>query len=157
VDPDNRAPVDFDAATGVWDTLRPRLSNPDPASVRDLLADAPDGRIKVLVTAAALHHRLGLRDLYALGDYVPLRFEGEAEDLFAYARTHGRDMSITLVARPTGKAGGEARVSDRTTLVLPADTPGRWRDVLTGRELRSAPLHAAEALELLPCALLVPA
>jgi (1->4)-alpha-D-glucan 1-alpha-D-glucosylmutase len=157
VDPDNRTPIDFDAAGRAWDTLSSRVSCPDPDYVRALVDEPADGRVKLFVTAAALQYRRRQADLFAHGRYIPLTVDG-GDDLFAFARAAGRAVAITLVARPSAKYGGAFGPAPDAVLHPPADGPTRWRDVLTGSRFGTGTggLRAADVLAVLPCALLVP-
>jgi len=122
--------------------------------------------VKVLATAACLRarHRLPAAVAQSAG-YVALEPAGEqAGSLVALARS-GADGSaaVAVVTRlasrlevtgddlPHGPSYGE------TVLDLPGGAPGRWRDVLTGRELEAdaGRLSVGEVLAELPVALLL--
>jgi (1->4)-alpha-D-glucan 1-alpha-D-glucosylmutase len=93
VDPDNRRPVDFAERA----SLLPLLENPDWAS---LAQHWPDGHIKLAWTRHLLQLRTELADVFAHGDYQPLRVSGPHRDhVIAFARRRGRDAVITAVAK----------------------------------------------------------
>jgi (1->4)-alpha-D-glucan 1-alpha-D-glucosylmutase len=155
VDPDNRRPVDYEAARHGWTAIEPLLEGCDEDDLRRMLRDWRDGRIKRFITAAALRHRRACADLYAVGGYEPLPVNGPgAADVIAFARDHGAQRSITIArrwepARMDPVAG--------TTIELPAGWPGAWSDVFTRRshEVRAGALDARAILDPLPCAILV--
>lgn len=92
VDPDNRAPVDFDAAARRLDSLA------EVTEVRPLLDDADGVRAKLFVTSKLLQLRAAHEQLFARGSYQPLQVEGEhKEHVFAFARVHeGRGIVVVL-------------------------------------------------------------
>ncbi|GAC1032663.1 malto-oligosyltrehalose synthase [Pseudomonas sp. No.21] len=139
VDPDNRREVDFarriDALT-------------EPADQHQLIEHWRDGRIKQWLISTVLSVRYARADLFARGDYQPLPVEGEhAEQLLAFARSHGGDYLVVLVPRLASGLLDEA--------VTPHIPPARWGDTrvvlpaaiaegaLTG-VFSSAPLHPVD-------------
>ncbi len=161
VDPDNRRPVDFARR-------RALLGEVDAASQRDprgtaaaLFGSWRDGRVKLLVTAAALRLRRRLPELFAHGAYHPVAVRGScAAHACAFARADGATWSLTVVPRlltrlvPLGAPPlGRAAWGD-DALVLPAGAPASWRDVLTG-ETVDGDLRLADVFATLPVALLV--
>ena len=172
VDPDNRRPVDFDARMRLIQELQ-RGRGEDATSVelaRELVRTPEDGRIKLHVVMRTLQSRRQRARVFQGGEYQPLRAEGARErHAFAFARTNGREASITLATRlPYGMAGASALpFADRwedTRLILPPglDSP-QWRCALSGITVESAEnggtrwLHVGSALSVLPVALLSPA
>jgi (1->4)-alpha-D-glucan 1-alpha-D-glucosylmutase len=152
VDPDNRAPVDFEQRACLLDELEPHLpvaldgSLPAGASSRQrlehLLEHWPDGRIKLWVTACGLRVRRARRQLFVAGRYVPLVFtQAATADVVAFARQHESQAAIAVAPRLLARTGsgwrewaaawGEAR------LRLPADLGARrWVDAFTGDRVR---------------------
>jgi (1->4)-alpha-D-glucan 1-alpha-D-glucosylmutase len=136
VDPDNRRPVDYAAR-------RAALAEPatTPEAVRALLANWPDGRIKLHVTARLLHLRRAQAALFADGGYSALAANGtHAAHVIAFAR-HTADAAIVAVV-PRLTAGlcgdpvtpplGDAVWGD-THIALPAHLAGgAWCDAITG-------------------------
>jgi (1->4)-alpha-D-glucan 1-alpha-D-glucosylmutase len=172
VDPDNRRPVDFERRRKVLLDLQQRLAKPDAdvqALVEELLADLPDGRIKLFVTHRALALRQQKRRLFEQGRYVPVRAVGEhAEGLCAFLRVEGpecvlvagciRPVRLTLgrLELPVGAYWGD------TVLPLPDLEEGtRMMNVFTGEEVRvdmhdeTAGVLVREALAVLPFGLWV--
>lgn len=134
VDPDNRRPVEFDAAAALLSRLdegwRPEIDS--------------SGAAKVLVTSRALRLRRDRPELF--GNYSPLRAEGvHADHLLAF----DRGGALTLATRlPLGLAStggwGETTVDLGERLV---------RDELTGIEHRGR-ARVADILSSYPVALL---
>ncbi|WP_340539280.1 malto-oligosyltrehalose synthase [Nocardioides sp. GXZ039] len=126
VDPDNRRPVDFDLRADLL--AEPARTHP--------------ARAKLDLTAAALRLRRDRPELFT--GYTPVPVSGEAA---AHVVAFDRGGAITVATRlPVGLAG-RGGWGD-TELRLP---PGRWRDVLTGRESAG---RLSELLDTHPVALL---
>jgi (1->4)-alpha-D-glucan 1-alpha-D-glucosylmutase len=172
VDPDNRRPVDFELRTRLLDQVDEILSREGDArrdAVADLLRRWPDGRIKLLLTAAGVRLRRDEPELFFSGAYVPLDIETSvAGSLVAFARTlDGRAalfVAPRLIARlmaSTGlPTGGAAWKTSR--VLLPSDLAGRtFRHIVTGAELRPTStnshswLFAGEIFETVPFGILV--
>jgi (1->4)-alpha-D-glucan 1-alpha-D-glucosylmutase len=128
VDPDNRRPVDYDAAV---------------ASL------AARSNIKQTLTAETLRLRRDRPELFT--SYTPLTAEGPAAD---HVLAFDRGGAVTVVTRlPLGLEQKGGWVD--TTIQLPE---GRWRNVLAERGFETvagAPSSMAEILGELPVALLV--
>jgi (1->4)-alpha-D-glucan 1-alpha-D-glucosylmutase len=93
VDPDNRRPVDFAERAKVLATVE------TPEWDR-LVQNWPDGHLKLAWTRHLLKFRNELADVFSLGDYQPLEVNGPHRDhVIAFARQHGRDAAITVVAK----------------------------------------------------------
>ncbi|HJZ20623.1 MAG TPA: malto-oligosyltrehalose synthase, partial [Bradyrhizobium sp.] len=93
VDPDNRRPVDFAERARMLESIE----TPDWES---LAQDWPDGRIKFALTRHLLKLRTELADVFTYGDYQPLQASGShGGHVIAFARRHGRDAAIVIVAK----------------------------------------------------------
>ncbi len=107
VDPDNRRPVDYARRVEMLAELEPWLDDASPrtpaeqtAAVANWLADWPDGRIKLFVTACGLRLRRRCPDLFLKGEYIPITSEGESVDhVVAFARRFGDEWVIAVVPR----------------------------------------------------------
>jgi malto-oligosyltrehalose synthase len=156
-DPDNRRPVDFELRR----RLLAEVGDADPAT---LVRDWRDGRIKLRVTAAALRARRERPRLFIDGDHLPLPVAGpRARHAVAFAR-HGEDgWAIALAPRlvlrmlEPGVPAVRAAAWGETAVPLPPGAPARWRDAVSGRDVRAPDgwLRPAEVLRPLPVALLV--
>ncbi|HWH72753.1 MAG TPA: malto-oligosyltrehalose synthase, partial [Methylibium sp.] len=118
VDPDNRRPVDFEQLAAQLEGLRRMCKEGQPGAARwrELWQQAPDGRIKQLVTWRLLQLRCAQRALFELGGYTPLATSGEAAGhAVAYARQHEGEMLLVVAARLTYTlcGGDESRWSPR--------------------------------------------
>ncbi|SIQ92686.1 malto-oligosyltrehalose synthase/malto-oligosyltrehalose trehalohydrolase,TIGR02402 [Bosea sp. TND4EK4] len=141
VDPDNRRPVDYGRAERALD---------QGASLDELLASWPDGRIKQRIVHILLEERAASPRLYADGDYRTVAVEGEGSAaLLAFERVWREEAVLVIVRRST--QGGE---SAEATAVRARD--GRWQDLLTGRAVMVEGGRAAVAglLGILPVAVL---
>jgi (1->4)-alpha-D-glucan 1-alpha-D-glucosylmutase len=129
VDPDNRRPVDYEE--------RERLLE-DEADASRLMASWRSGAIKQRLIRTILADRAASPGLYDHGDYQPLRNRGdEARHVLAFLRTSGSDRLAVVVPRllaglVTGEGPPDASAWGETRVSLPG---GRWRDVVTGREI----------------------
>ena len=153
--PNNRRPVDYARH-------RETLAALDGADPRALLASWPDGRVKLFVVHALLHHRREQAALFAAGSYRALTVTGRhADSAVAFVREHGGASLLVVVPRLSARVGnppvGEAW--GNTALAL-ADggTAAPWRDLFTGRWINldlagSVPVSAL--LADFPCAVLV--
>jgi (1->4)-alpha-D-glucan 1-alpha-D-glucosylmutase len=143
VDPDNRAPVDYQERRRLLDELGSLLENPEPGGIRTLLDSWQDGRIKLLFTALALRCRLSRSDIFDHGACAALQAGGSRSgNVVAYARALDGDACITVVPRwttqlaPLGSMPTAESWSD-TVIRLPADLSGRWRNILTGEDVEA--------------------
>ncbi len=140
VDPDNRRPVDFERRIKALDELKGAMN---PERVAALARSLADGRLKLLVTSRALDARCRMRALFEQGDYIPIEVAGEGADrVVAFARRSGDQAVVVAVGRFFLKAKGKAAYSkvigeawEGMALKLPGPLCGRYRDVVTGREL----------------------
>jgi (1->4)-alpha-D-glucan 1-alpha-D-glucosylmutase len=133
VDPDNRRPVDFDAAAA-------RLRALDPGRADDLDDE------KLLVTTRALHLRRELRGCFGdEGGYRPL--PARTRHLVGFLRGDRVAVAATRAAQRLAAAGGW---TDQT-LTLP---DGSWRDELTGSMHPGGELRCGDLLARRPVALL---
>ncbi len=148
VDPDNRRPVNFAVRSTLLAEVDAILRLPVGArapAIASLLEAWPDGRIKLLVTAAGLRLRRQREALFLEGEYLPLVTETTVNaDLVAFARVHGDDVIIVSAPRLTAPLvgvdlalplGGAAWKTSR--VILPPPLDGRtFRHEITGAEIR---------------------
>jgi (1->4)-alpha-D-glucan 1-alpha-D-glucosylmutase len=155
VDPDNRRPVDF--------TVRRRLlASLDGAHPGEVVESWRDGRVKLLVTRAALRFRADHQDLFGRGSYVPLEAAGARRGhVVTFARRLRNEWAVTVVPRLVAGMASRGRMPvgatwKGTTVQLPPRAPDELRDVLSG-EVVSTPrgvLPVEAALAALPVAVL---
>jgi (1->4)-alpha-D-glucan 1-alpha-D-glucosylmutase len=159
VDPDNRAPVDFEAAAAQLESVA------NVGDITALLAEEDGARAKLYVTAKLLEMRAADPQLFASGSYQPLQVEGGKKDhVFAFARIYEGRSCVVIVPRwparlmegvtdlPVGEVWGDTRV------ILGADVREDLRDVLTAQAPRvqgeERSLRVSEALSSLPLSVL---
>jgi (1->4)-alpha-D-glucan 1-alpha-D-glucosylmutase len=151
VDPDNRRPVDYESRAKALDS---------EASIEVLAKDLTDGRMKQHVLSRLIRDRADHPDLYAYGNYTPLRTEGSrASHLVAFTRAHMAETLAVITPRLWSRLtedGGfplESAVWGDTRIELPQ---GQWQDVLTGRQARAQgqPMTVADLLVDMPFAVL---
>lgn len=148
VDPDNRRAVDYRRRCEMLEALAPLLDAPAgderAAAVGELLAAWPDGRIKLLLTAAALRLRRELAPLFIDGWYEPLAAAGPSKDhVVAFARRHGDASVVAVAPRLVVPLTNDVRLFPigtdtwgETRLLLPGAEGGRgYRNVFTGEML----------------------
>ena len=131
VDPDNRRPVDFAAR-------EQKLALAFNSG--QLVESRSDGAIKLKVTQALLQHRGAHPELFAHGEYAPVRVTGAASDnVIAYLREHESQKLLVALPRLMFTLADGAPVFANTdlwadtALQLPASFPTQgWRDVFTG-------------------------
>jgi (1->4)-alpha-D-glucan 1-alpha-D-glucosylmutase len=162
VDPDNRRPVDFALRRRLLDELRQGPA--DPARAAQLLESWRDGRVKLWVTWQALQARARHPDAFVRGGYLPVAAEGtRAGHLLAFLRQGGGSALLAVAPRlvagleaASGVQGATGPASWGDTRLRAAELAGRWRNLLTGEELRGGEdgLAAAEVLAHFPVALL---
>jgi (1->4)-alpha-D-glucan 1-alpha-D-glucosylmutase len=152
VDPDNRRPVDYKLRAEMLSCLSSKT--PD-----ELLQNWPDGRIKMFLTQRALHFRGEHVDLFANGNYLPLRATGPlAGCCIAFARQLDRHAVVVIGPRLSSRIGFPP-IGDRwkdTTIELPEGFPiERCRDVMTGHKLwiKDGRILLADAMSILPFAM----
>jgi (1->4)-alpha-D-glucan 1-alpha-D-glucosylmutase len=149
VDPDNRRSVDYGLRRGMLETLRRREAENRIPLVRELAANPLRDEMKLFVTFRGLEFRKSNRDLFARGEYIPLRAAGAcANHVCAFARRLGERWAAAVAPRWLTKVTdwGDTRVE------LPEGAPTAWRDTLTG--LIPAGWRLAELLAEFPVALL---
>jgi len=160
VDPDNRQPVNFELRAERLETLSDGAS-----AISSLLDNWRTGIPKLFVAQRALQFRREHAQLFLKGKYVPLVVRGTHQDsVFAFARHHRRSWALVVVPRlttriitaPTMPIGEQAWAD--TSIVLPADAPHQWHNLLTepGAEIttQSAELPVSFVLSKFPVGLL---
>ncbi|MCL5734619.1 MAG: malto-oligosyltrehalose synthase [Actinobacteria bacterium] len=138
------------AAAGKGSRLAAAGKGPRPATgsqlpSQDFLSRWKDGRIKFLVTMAGLNCRRADPDLFHRGDYLPLDCQGfAAGHIVAVARRHvGRWVLVAIPRLMTRLVGfpalptADPAVWRNTSIRIPDDAPDEWRNLLTGRTIRS--------------------
>jgi (1->4)-alpha-D-glucan 1-alpha-D-glucosylmutase len=172
VDPDNRRPVDFECrrrALADVDALLAMDASSRAREIASWMDNWTDGKIKLLVTAAALRLRRAHPELFLGGQYLPLPVEVPVHaGAVAFARVAESGSILIIAPRLFSRAvtgerpvplGGECWKTSR--VMLPPELRDRvFRDVITGAEIRPASAGASawiflgEAFLTLPIAIL---
>jgi (1->4)-alpha-D-glucan 1-alpha-D-glucosylmutase len=157
VDPDNRRPVDYDWRREALAALIAERVREPAALARKLLESYADGRIKLLVTHAALLARRRSPELFLQGSYEALP---AGDHVVAFTRATARERLVCAVTRLSCKKteGGEGFVVGEAwgDERLRVPHPGRYRDALTNRELElGLETKLSDVFRDLPVALLV--
>jgi (1->4)-alpha-D-glucan 1-alpha-D-glucosylmutase len=164
VDPDNRRPVDYALRRRMLEEVKALA--PDDARIAEIFTNLYDGRAKLFLTHRLLALRTRHEELFTRGSYTALRTTGgHSRNLVAYARRHGKQVSITIAPRlmaslditpgrlPCGPdVWGDARVD------IPfLDEGDVLRDVISGRghTVREGGLAVGEVLTTASVAVLV--
>ncbi len=172
VDPDNRRPVDYEMRARYLAELQARVGEAGGnlrALADELIATRADGRVKLYLVWRALTCRRENPGLFTEGEHLPLEADGPRRDhVFAFRRSWQDRHALVVVPRlvtrlataveqlPMGRA-----VWEDTRLILPAGSPRKWRNLLTGQTLTTTgrsdqgALSLAEVLEAFPVALLI--
>jgi (1->4)-alpha-D-glucan 1-alpha-D-glucosylmutase len=164
VDPDNRGPVDFAGRMTLLEALK-KFQESAENGVSELLEYWQDGRIKMHVIARALCFRRSASELFAGGEYIPLRTVGKWKDhIFAFGRRLEERWCLVVTPRLTAGliAAGQFPLRDiwqDTGVGLPEDAPAKWRNLFAPEAERcvsgeSRALKVSEVLQWFPLALL---
>ena len=153
MDPDNRRPVDYELRANALEALLPALERDPSGTLRDLLVNWSDGRIKLAVVTMLLRLRAAYPALFAEGGYEHLTVTGEkAAQALGFVRSLGSVQVAVLVAPYPG-----LREADPDWKGSVATLPdGDWRDLFSGTAFaggQDVPLGAL--FDLLPAAVLV--
>ena len=161
VDPDNRRPVDY--------AVRRKLLSEElsAGAMTRLLADDPQGQLKLHVVRNLLHLRRRKHGLFANGSYRPLSVSGPLEKhVFAFSRCSGEQAVIVVTSRlactlvrgePKAPVG---QLWANTFVDVPKSIPqGRLMEVLAKQELGSGGslpgrIELTEAFATLPVAVM---
>jgi (1->4)-alpha-D-glucan 1-alpha-D-glucosylmutase len=170
VDPDNRRPIAFSVRKEAFRSLvaRPRF---DPVcNVREIWKHWLDGRIKQFTIWKALCCRRQYAELFREGEFVPVEVAGgRSRHLISFLRRRGSEQALIAIPRWIANHldGGDRTLPEgfwmETSLQLPPGSALSWRNVFTGKTIKSASgegnsyLLAGEVFARFPVALLVSA
>lgn len=137
VDPDNRRPVDYSIRIK-WLNELEQLSKQDPEKLREILwQERYNGKIKLWLTQQLLKYRKANPELFLSGDYIPLKTTGKyADHIMAFMRRYGSKWILVAVPLNMVKICNLEINEllnldwDTTEIVLPAQVPGKWQNIL---------------------------
>jgi (1->4)-alpha-D-glucan 1-alpha-D-glucosylmutase len=156
VDPDNRKPVDYALRREMLNKIEGRESELGPLKLaKELIINKETGMIKLYLIYKALNYRKAHRELFEIGEYVPLETMGEkANNICVFVRRIGNTRAIAvvprfftkLISRDDGLPLGKEIWKD-TFIVIPfADIGAKYRNVFTGEIAIVASYKGATAL-----------
>lgn len=165
VDPDNRAPVDFDCRRALLEALERdcREDGTLPPDVAAEAAAAADGRLRLQLLRCCLALRRRWPEVFAAGSYTPLGVEGErSAHVCAFMRTDDRRNVLTVVPRLAGALPGDGlplgeEAWGDTRIILPRGFPdGILHHGCTGETpaAENGGLRVADALRHMPVGIL---
>jgi len=171
VDPDNRRPVDFMLRRQLLAQMQAVLALPERGeALREMVAQAVDGRAKFWVTWRALQLRRDRDAMLRRATYLPLEVRGtHARQVVAFARRDGQAWVVVIAARlyaslgrPVGQAPLGADWADTMVLLPDVALPAEGRsqpwleDAIGGRRhaLAGHGLPLAQVLTEFPVAAL---
>ncbi len=141
VDPDNRRPVDYGIRIQMLEELKSRESELGPLRLaEELTTNKGNGMIKLFLIYKALNYRKAHKELFEIGEYIPLESMGEkANNLCVFARKIGNTRAIVVVPRfltklITGSNGlplGKETWKDTVIIIPFADVGARYRNIFT--------------------------
>lgn len=162
VDPDNRRPVDYETRSAMLKTIIGRSASDRNGLLKDLIGSPETGQIKLFLIHTLLQQRHLHPKLFAEGDYLPLRVEGQhARHLLAFSRRFRNTIAITVVPRlmmslvePNTMPLGRDIWRD-TRICLPENVPSTLNNPLTGTTTDSSDsAYAGDLIEAFPVAFL---
>ncbi len=141
-DPDNRRPVDFEKRQQLLYRLDADERRDRDGLIREMLEHWTDGRVKLYLISRLLRHRRANRRQWEEAGYLPLHPVGKRRgNVLAFARVTRSKWMVSIVPRLTSRFVDLGRfplgeeVWGRTAVGLPPDSPERFTDVLSGREV----------------------
>ena len=151
VDPDNRRPVDHQRLTA-W------LAEPGP------IAKLQAAALKQRLVGIGLQLRQRLAELFARGDYLPLKVTGNRRDhVLAFARVHKDDFAIIAAPRlmfgwlDPGVLFAGPEFWEDTAIAVPSPLHGLKADLVTGKTIEpGGSISVAALLGSQPVGLITP-
>jgi (1->4)-alpha-D-glucan 1-alpha-D-glucosylmutase len=142
VDPDNRRPVDYAIRIEILEELKRREAEIGPIGLsRELTMNKENGMIKLYLTHKALNYRRANRELFEIGEYIPLEAMGEkADNICTFLRRVGNSLAMVVVPRfftkliqqPETFPFGKEIWGDSFIVIPFEEAGGKYRNVFTG-------------------------
>ena len=147
VDPDNRRPVDFAERAEVLARIR-------EGDWQGLARNWTNGHLKLAWSRHLLKLRSELAEVFTHGDYLPLQVSGPHRDhIIAFARRHGGEAAITVVAKSFAPFTESGRAWPRAEL-FDAAVDARGYSVKGFAEADATQLRLSDLFRHLPAAVL---
>lgn len=159
VDPDNHRPVHYGLGMRLLEETEAALDADRGEAMPRFFRDWRNGRLKLATLATLLGLRREQPALFAEGAHEPVAAQGpQADQVCAFLRSHGNAPVLVATARFPSRLQAEG-FGHGTALASPeALQATRWRDALTGREMRAGggTLAGSAMFAALPAAVLLP-
>ena len=138
VDPDNRGPIDFSRRRAFLDEVQNAANSKE--TLRDLLLNWTDSRIKLYLICRALTFRCDHARLFQQGEIRPLQTAGcHADNVVAFLRRTGESSVLVAVPRWLSKVRSQPQPFTfdwcDTRVLLPPELSRRWHNILAPEEL----------------------
>ncbi len=151
VDPDNRAPVDFERRIALLEQLTHDEASDAASLIRNMLEHWHDGRVKLFLVQKAIRFRREHAALFQEGEFLPVEAQGECrQNVVCFMRRRNGNQVLVVVPRwlsqVASSAGGRRDWRD-TEVVLPANSSVRWQNVVTGHEVMAHQQSGGQCLE----------
>jgi malto-oligosyltrehalose synthase/4-alpha-glucanotransferase len=134
VDPDNRRLVDYEARAQSLNELLSAKIN----SISTLWPDRYNANINLWLTQLLFNERKNDTETFEKGAYIPLKVKGKyKENILAYARYYKHDwyvvaLPLHLAQINTDSSKPNAIDWENTRIMLPAEAPLNWSNLLSG-------------------------
>lgn len=162
VDPDNRRPVDYNQRQQLLEELTSIKAQGEDNFVAQLWHRRKDASIKLWLTHELLQLRKENPDLFASGQYLPLKVEGRYKDhIFSFARRLKGEWIIVIVPlhiaslckqKSTDVTGIDWR---DTRVLLRPEAPQEWQHLITGTKgTTSGEIQVKDVFQQIPLGLL---
>ncbi|WP_316806760.1 malto-oligosyltrehalose synthase [Pedobacter agri] len=130
VDPDNRRPVDY--------KRRNNFLKAD-AAINQLWKERYSGGIKLWLTKKLLKLRKENEDVFASGEYIPLKVVGDYQsNIYAFARRYRNKYIVVVVPVGLASITSKENIEDfdwlNTQVILPGDWPSSWKNLLDDKD-----------------------
>lgn len=138
VDPDNRRPVDYEKRITYLEQLKEKEKEGNHILFPYLEDHRRDGIEKLFLTWKILNFRKEKRQLFEIGNYIPLQLAGQDIITVAFARNYKKDWVLIVVPlRIKEKPSDPADAVSADEIILPEGTPEQWINVFTGERIQA--------------------
>lgn len=140
VDPDNRRLVDFNHPAELLNSLIKRSLEHPGNFMDELYQTKANGHIKLWMSHLLLKERELNPDLFAYGQYLPLKVKGKnKEHVIAYARSYKNTWFVVVIPLYMAALRGKSEITDwgDTLVELPVLAPWKWAAVTNAESFYS--------------------
>lgn len=151
VDPDNRSPVDFERRTAMLTKIAYDEAADSAGLIGNMLEHWYDGRIKLFLLWKAIRFRREHAALFQEGEFLPLETRGDCQQhVVCFMRRRKQNQTVVAVPRWLSQVASSAKGQrnwHNTEVVLPPNSPDRWRSVVSGQEVTAHQARDKQSLE----------